>query len=164
MPDAQEGELTKTRLQLVCEETLSRIARENGVGARLKMDRGEDLTGGRDKPSVLCDAMEAILAAIWLDGGITAARDTVARLWPKHPEAILPLNEAKNRLQEFCQQRGGYLPEYRLLERTGPDHAPSFTVGVYCAGEQVAAASGSSKKNAESAAAMQALRELGAIR
>ncbi len=163
MPKAQEGELTRTRLQLVCEETLSDIARRWGIGERLRMDHGEERTGGRDKPSVLCDAMEAVLAAIWLDGGVSAARDTVERCWPKRAEPFRP-NEAKNRLQEHYQRNGGDPPEYRVLERSGPDHAPSFTVGVYYAGEQLATGTGSSKKLAESEAAMEALRKIEATK
>ena len=160
LPEAQEGELTRRRLQLVCEEAQSVIAKANGVGQRLIMTHGEEHTGGREKPSVLCDAMEAILAAIYLDGGMEAARDTVARLWPRTEDTVLPLTGAKNELQEYLQGRGEALPEYRLLGRTGPDHAPSFTVAVFHKGEMLATASGGSKKLAEQEAALRALEKL----
>ena len=160
LPNAQEGELTRRRLQLVCEEAQSAIAREHGVGARLIMNHGEEHTGGREKPSVLCDAMEAILAAIYLDGGMDAARDTVERLWPRTEDTALPLTGAKNELQEYLQGRGEPLPEYRLLGRTGPDHAPSFTVAVFHSGAILATASGTSKKLAEQEAALRALEKL----
>ncbi len=160
LPEAQEGELTRRRLQLVCEEAQSAIARAHGVGERLIMTRGEERTGGREKPSVLCDAMEAILAAIWLDGGAEAARDAVERLWPRTADTALPLTGAKNELQEFLQGRGEALPEYRLLGRTGPDHDPTFTVAVVCHGEVLATASGSSKKAAEQEAALRALEKI----
>ena len=160
LPDAQEGELTRRRLQLVCEEAQSAIAREQGIGARLIMTHGEEHTGGREKPSVLCDAMEAILAAIYLDGGMDAVREVVERLWPRTVNTVLPLTGAKNELQEFLQARGEALPEYRLLGRTGPDHAPSFTVAVLHGGEILATASGTSKKLAEQEAALRALEKL----
>ncbi|MBR5344269.1 MAG: ribonuclease III [Clostridia bacterium] len=160
LPNAQEGELTRRRLQLVCEEAQSAIAKAHGIGARLIMNHGEEHTGGREKPSVLCDAMEAILAAIYLDGGMEAARETVTRLWPRTEDTVLPLTGAKNELQEVLQGRGESFPEYKLLGRTGPDHAPVFTVAVFHNGEILATASGSSKKAAEQEAALRALGKI----
>lgn len=160
LPEAQEGEMTRERLALVCEATLSDIASRYGVGERLIMQRGEEHTGGRAKPSVLCDAMEAILAAVYLDGGMEAARDVVDRCWPESARFSESPASAKGELQEYLQGKGEPLPEYRVLGRTGPDHAPIYTVGVMRGGSLIAAASGSSKKHAEQEAALRALKKL----
>ena len=152
--------MTRERLALVCEATLSDIALRHGIGERLIMQHGEEHTGGRRKPSVLCDAMEAILAAVYLDGGMDAARELVARCWPKSAQAPASLNGTKGDLQEYLQSRGEPLPEYRVLGRIGPDHAPVYTVGVMHGGELLATASGSSKKHAEQEAALRALEKL----
>ena len=105
-PEDREGSLTHMRARLVCEAALSRIAQGLGIGEALVMDRGEELTGGRTKPSVLCDAMEAVLAAVYLDGGMEAARDVVERCWPADGEVDLPMQDSKSRLQAIlCSRR-----------------------------------------------------------
>ena len=159
-PNAQEGEMTHDRLTLVCEATLSDIALRYGIGDRLILSHGEDLSGGRQKPSVLCDAMEAILAAVYLDGGMEAARALVARCWPESGELPAALTETKGALQEYYQALRQDPPEYRLLGQTGPVHAPMFTVGVFHGGALLATASGVTKKQAEQEAALRALRKL----
>ena len=159
-PGAQEGEMTRERLALVCEATLSDIAERNGIGECLIMQHGEEHTGGRHKPSVLCDAMEAILAAVYLDGGMDEARALVERCWPENGQIPAALTETKSDLQEYFQARHQPAPEYRLLGRTGPDHAPVFTVGVFENGTLMATASGNSKKAAEQEAALRAMQKL----
>ena len=156
----QEGSLTHKRLMLVCEETQSVIARRIGLGQALIMDRGEELSGGRDKPSVLCDAMEALLAAVYLDGGMAAARAFVDLLWPSAEDAELPMKDAKSLLQELLQGQGRPTPTYEILSRSGPDHSPVFTAAVLIDGAVFAQGSGQSKKVAEQAAALTALRSL----
>ena len=91
-PESQEGSLTHLRALLVCEAALSQVARGLHVGEALIMDKGEEMTGGRDKPSVLCDAMEAVLAAVYLDGGMEAARQLVLRHWPRPEDVVLTIN------------------------------------------------------------------------
>ncbi len=156
----QEGSLTHKRLMLVCEETQSAIARRIGLGRALIMDRGEENSGGREKPSVLCDAMEALLAAVYLDGGLDAARGFVARLWPSPEDAELPMKDAKSLLQELLQGRGEPAPTYELLDRSGPPHCPVFTSAVILNGAVFSRGEGQSKKVAEQAAALAALRLL----
>ena len=102
-PEDREGSLTHLRALLVCEASLSQIAEKLGIGEALIMDRGEELTGGRTKPSVLCDAMEAVLAAVYLDGGMDAARGVVERCWPGEEEVVRPMQDSK----------GTDLPHYR---------------------------------------------------
>ena len=119
-PKDREGQLTHLRALLVCEAALSQVARSLHVGEALLMDKGEALTGGRDKPSVLCDAMEAILAAAYLDGGLDAARGIVQRHWPKPEEVHRPMQDSKGALQEHLQKDGGDAPTYQILAQDGP--------------------------------------------
>ncbi len=159
-PEDREGGLTHLRALLVCEAALSQVASRLGVGDALRMDRGEEMTGGREKPSVLCDAMEAILAAVYLDGGIEAAREVMERCWPGPEEVRLPAQDSKGALQELMQRGGGEPPEYRITGQSGPPHDPRFEATVYRNGEPLASGSGSTKKHAEQEAALQALRIL----
>lgn len=125
-PQEQEGGLTHQRALLVCEAALAQVARKLGVGHVLRMDKGEELTGGRDKPSVLADAMEAILAAVYLDGGMEAARRMVQLHWPKAEEVQRPMQDSKGALQEFLQRDGGEAPTYRIIGQDGPPHDRPF--------------------------------------
>ena len=159
-PEDREGSLTHLRALLVCEAALSQVARKLGVGQALVMDRGEELTGGREKPSVLCDAMEAILAAAYLDGGLAAARGIMERCWPRPEEVQRPTQDSKGALQELLQQDGGEPPEYRITGRSGPAHDPRFEATVYYRGEPLAVGCGNTKKHAEQEAAVQALKIL----
>ena len=161
-PEAQEGELTRLRALLVCEETQSAIAQRLGLGEALMLDHGESLSGGRTKPSVLCDTMEAVLAAIYLDGGLAPVIALIDRVWPSVEELHQPQKDYKSMLQEALQVHGGETPVYTLLGRSGPDHAPSFEVSVSHRGRELARGAGHSKKQAEKEAARAALRELGA--
>ena len=159
-PRDREGQLTHLRALLVCEAALSQVARSLQVGEALLMDRGEALTGGRDKPSVLCDAMEAILAAAYLDGGLDAARGIVLRHWPKPEDVHRPMQDSKGALQEHLQKDGGDAPTYQILAQDGPPHDRTFEAAVYRYGVELARGSGKTKKQAEQAAALAALEKL----
>ena len=159
-PEEREGALTHRRALLVCEAALSPIAKRLGIGEALAMDRGEELTGGREKPSVLCDAMEAVLAAVYLDGGMEAARDVVERCWPGEEEVSRPLQDAKGALQEALQKDGGETPTYGITGQSGPPHAPTFLATVYYRGNPIASGEGKTKKQAEQAAALAALKKM----
>ncbi len=159
-PRDREGSLTHLRALLVCEAALSQVARTLHVGEALRMDRGEELTGGRDKPSVLCDAMEAILAAVYLDGGLDAAREIVQRCWPKPEEVHRPMQDSKGALQEHLQKDGGDAPTYAIISQDGPPHDRTFEAAVARYGIELARGTGKTKKQAEQAAALAALEML----
>ena len=159
-PDCREGQLTHLRALLVCEAALSQVARSLHVGEALLMDKGEALTGGRDKPSVLCDAMEAILAAVYLDGGLDAARAIIKRCWPKPEDVHRPMQDSKGALQEHLQKDGGDAPTYAILAQDGPPHDRTFEAAVYRYGLELARGVGKTKKQAEQAAALAALAKL----
>lgn len=160
-PEDREGGLTHLRALLVCEAALSQVASRLGVGKALIMDKGEALTGGREKPSVLCDAMEAILAAVYLDGGMEAARGVMERCWPSPEEVSRPTQDSKGALQELLQKGGGEPPEYRITGQSGPPHDPRFEATVYKDGKPLAVGVGNTKKHAEQQAAVEALARLG---
>ena len=162
-PSDQEGNLTHLRALLVCEDALSPVARSIGLGNALIMDHGEELTGGRDKPSVLCDVMEAVLAAVYLDGGLEEARKIIQRFWPKPEDVHRPMQDAKSRLQEILQQDGSSFPVYEILGVTGPQHNPKFEASVSHNGEVLGRGFGHTKKEAEKAAALNALKALNAV-
>ena len=160
-PDEREGALTHRRQLMVCEAALSPIAKKLGLGEALVMDRGEELTGGREKPSVLCDTMEAVLAAVYLDGGMEAARGVVERCWPAEDEVERPLQDAKGALQEALQKDGGESPVYEITGQSGPPHAPVFRAAVFWQGKRLAEGEGKTKKAAEQAAALAAMKGIG---
>jgi ribonuclease-3 len=157
-PEEREGSLTHRRALLVCEAALSPIAKKLGLGEALIMDKGEAQTGGREKPSVLCDTMEAVLAAVYLDGGMEAARGVVERHWPGEDEVERPLQDSKGALQEVLQKDGGESPTYEIVGQSGPPHAPVFRAAVSWRGKVLAEGEGKTKKQAEQAAALEALR------
>ncbi len=159
-PKDREGSLTHLRALLVCEAALSQVARSLHVGEALIMDKGEALTGGRDKPSVLCDAMEAILAAAYLDGGLDAARGIIQRHWPRPEDVHRPMQDSKGALQEHLQKDGGDAPTYSILAQDGPPHNRTFEAAVYRYGVELARGVGKTKKQAEQAAALSALEKL----
>ena len=159
-PEDREGALTHMRALLVCEAALSQVAARLGIGDALIMDRGEELTGGRVKPSVLCDAMEAVLAAVYLDGGMEEARGVVCRCWPSPEEVTRPMQDSKGALQELLQKDGGEAPTYVISGKTGPDHDPRFEAVVSRNGQELARGTGKTKKQAEQAAALNALNLL----
>ena len=159
-PEDREGSLTHLRALLVCEAALSQIAGSLGIGEALIMDRGEEMTGGREKPSVLCDAMEAVLAAVYLDGGMEAARGVMERCWPSPEDVERPTQDSKGALQELMQRGGGDPPEYRITGQSGPAHDPRFEATVYRNGKPLATGIGHTKKHAEQEAAVRALEIL----
>ena len=159
-PNDREGQLTHLRALLVCEAALSQVARSLHVGEALLMDKGEALTGGRDKPSVLCDAMEAILAAAYLDGGLDAARGIIQRHWPKPEDVHRPMQASKGALQEHLQKDGGDAPTYEIVSQDGPPHNRTFEAAVFRYGVELARGVGKTKKQAEQAAALSALEKL----
>ena len=159
-PENREGKLTHLRALLVCEAALSQVARSLHVGEALIMDKGEELTGGRDKPSVLCDAMEAILAAVYLDGGLEEARKIVIRFWPSPDEVQRPMQDSKGALQEHLQKDGGEAPTYEIVSQSGPPHDRVFEARVLRCGIELARGTGRTKKQAEQAAALTALKNL----
>ncbi len=163
-PDFSEGELTRLRAALVRRDTLARVARSVDLGSFLLMGKGEESGGGRGKSTNLAGALEAVVAAVYLDAGLDAAGDMVARLfaseWPKlsGPEAVI---DFKSRLQEIVQSRFQRTPLYRLVSETGPHHDMIFTVEVSVNSEVLGQGSGRSKKLAETEAARAALARLG---
>lgn len=153
-PDCHEGQLTHLRALSVCEANLSQVAKKLHVGEALIMDKGEELTGGREKPSVLCDAMEAILAAVYLDGGLDAARAIILRCWPKPEDVQRPMQDSKGALQEFLQRDGSEAPTYEIIAQDGPPHNRTFEAAVSRFGVELAHGTGRTKKQAEQAAAL----------
>jgi len=154
-PESREGELTRIRAALVDEASLARIASELDLGASLLLGRGEEKGGGRQKRSLLADAFEALLAAVYLDGGIEPAKGIVAELFaPLFTSAeLLSGRDAKTELQELARVARGQLPVYQLKQVTGPDHDKRFTVEVYLGEELMGEGVGKSKKEAEQDAA-----------
>ena len=151
-PGMREGELTQLRAALVREETLAAAARAVGLGEYLRLDHGESATGGRDKPSVLADAMEAVLAAVYLDGGLAAAKAVCERaLGDFTPQAAGP--NWKSLLQESEQAAGRNAPGYRVTGEEGPPHARVFFVEVALESGEKGQGQGSTKKQAEQEAA-----------
>ncbi|HHW91182.1 MAG TPA: ribonuclease III [Firmicutes bacterium] len=157
-PELPEGALTKRRAALVCEATLEQCARQLELGTFLRLGKGEELSGGRERPALLADALEALLGAIFLDQGLEAARAFVAQILGERIEAEEQLFiDYKTQLQESLQRYRNFSLKYNLLAADGPDHNKTFRVGVLINGEQVAVGVGRSKKEAEQAAAQKAL-------
>ncbi len=161
-PRMKEGDLSRTRAQLVSEVCLAEVARTIDLGAYLRLGKGEDQTGGRHKPSILADTLEALLAAVYLDGGYQAAFDVIAvRLAFRFDTAGTSVATAdfKSRLQEYAQNHMKRMPAYRVVEARGPDHDKVFEVELELQELRVQGA-GRSKKAAEQDAARQALQTL----
>jgi ribonuclease-3 len=162
-PEEQEGELTRRHTALVRRDALVRVARQIGLGAHLRLSRGETAAGGRESPTLLADALEAVIAAIFLDGGIEAARRFITRYWEPLREADRhPPRDAKTALQEWAQGAHLPLPAYSTVAAEGPSHEPLFTVSVSVEGEKPATAQGRSKRAAEQLAAAALLTRLAA--
>ena len=158
-----EGELTKLRASLVCEKALCEFSKQIELGKYLKLGKGELQNGGNERPSILADAFEAVLAAIYLDGGMQAARKHIMRF-------VLPeiqnhdsdsFKDYKTSLQEVVQRNPEERLTYILIAESGPDHKKSFTVEVHLNSNVIGTGTGSSKRNAEQAAAKQALELMG---
>lgn len=161
-PDLTEGELAKLRAATVNMGSLAEVARDLGLGDLVLLGRGEELSGGRSKASILADAMEAVLGAVYMDRGLEAATELVERLfWPRMEAYARGEGERdyKTVLQEMVSQGLGAIPEYRIASR-GPDHAKEFTATVFLAGERYGQGAGRSKKEAEQGAAREAFDRL----
>ena len=161
-PEESEGALSRRLSALVRRETLAEVARAMGVGEALALSRGEEAAGGRANPGLLSDACEAVIGAVYLDGGIAAAEAVVARYWtPLLDRQADPPKDARTRLQEHVQESGTVLPQYETVGAEGPDHAPRFRVRVSVPGEAPAEGEGASKQAASEAAARAMLKRLG---
>jgi ribonuclease-3 len=158
---ASEGALAPRFNALVRKETCADVAREIGLGEVLRLGRSEMMSGGRRKEALLADALEAVIAAVYLDGGFAPARDVVLRLWGGRIASVREdARDAKTALQEWAQARGQTPPAYVELGREGPDHAPLFTIEARLADGASARARAASKRQAEQAAAMALLARL----
>lgn len=160
-PSLPEGELTKKRASLVCEPSLAFCAREFGLQEYLLLGKGEDMTGGRQRDSIVSDATEALLGAIYLDGGFASAKEFVLNFILNDMEHKQLFYDSKTILQEIVQEgsRQSFV-EYILLKEEGPDHNKSFTVSASIDGVQMGVGTGHTKKAAEQAAAYQAIRKM----
>ena len=159
-PDLPEGELTRKRAALVREESLVEVADRLDLGAYLKLGRGEDHGGGRQRPSIRADAVEAVLAAVFLDGGLGEAKKIIQRFILDKEEEKAASQDYKTALQEQIQRESGQVLNYRLTGESGPDHAKVFSVAVELNGKTVGQGQGHSKKEAEQMAAKAAMEAI----
>lgn len=163
-PEWSEGQLSKSRAGLVNAHSLENAARRINLGEHLRLGRGEEKTGGREKPALLADAFEAVVAAVYLDAGLGSTREMLKRLLfeqalEERGERIAD-SDRKSALQEFLQGNGKPPAEYRLSGESGPDHQKMFEVEVWIDGERMATGEGSTKKEAEQRAAQSAMEHL----
>ncbi|MEM0907239.1 MAG: ribonuclease III [Pseudomonadota bacterium] len=160
-PDAGEGELARRLNALVRRETCADRARALGIDGALKLGHAEAQSGGRNKAAILADACEAVLAAVYLDGGYEAAKAVIVKVWEPLVEGVDGTKrDPKTALQEHVQARGAGPPEYALVRRSGPDHKPHFMIEVLSEGVVLASGEGGSKREAEQSAAQAALAAL----
>ena len=160
-PNRPEGELTRMRADMVCETTLANAANVIGIGEHLLLGHGEERFGGRNRNSILADAMESVIAAAFLDGGIAAAKGIVEKfVLTEVPVHKLHNADYKTALQELVQQKKNQVLSYALVDQSGPDHDKQFTVEVSLNGTVVGKGTGTSKKRAEQAAACAAMEQL----
>jgi len=161
---ASEGDLSKLRAGLVSEDSLAQVARRLGLGEALRLGSGEELTRGREKPSILADTVEAVIAAVYLDGGLDAASRCLKQAFGDALDASgssMGKTDFKTDLQEVCQRTFNTLPHYGTVRESGPDHDKVFEVEVLIRGDRHGLGIGKSKKEAEQKAAKQALLRLG---
>ena len=161
-PDLPEGDLTRIRAALVCEDSLYEVAQSLELGSHLLLGRGEEQGGGRQRPSILADATESVFAAVYLDGGMDAARDLIHRvLLDKEREEQVEerRRDYKTELQELVQRKSDQILRYELTGSSGPDHAKEFSFRVTLNGAEIGQGTGHSKKEAEQAAARSALAQ-----
>ena len=160
-PDRPEGELTRMRADMVCEQSLADVANRLGLGGHLLLGHGEEAGGGRTRPSILADAVESVIAAAFLDGGMEAASGIIRRfILTNVPVTKLHNKDYKTGLQELVQQKKNQVLSYALVGESGPDHDKSFQVEVSLNGKVVGKGTGSSKKRAEQDAARCAMEAL----
>ena len=164
-PDLPEGDLTRIRAALVCEQSLYEVARQLDLGRYLKLGRGEEAGGGRTRTSILADATEAVFAAVYLDGGIAASSALIHRCLldaEREEEVEERRRDYKTALQERVQRQVDQVLTYRMVGEQGPDHAKTFSAEVLLNGSPIGSGTGHSKKEAEQAAARRALEDMGA--
>lgn len=160
-PSLPEGDLTRLRAGLVCEGNLVLVAKELDLGSYLKLGKGEELGGGRTRPSIQADAVESVLAAVYLDGGISAARKLIQHFILDHISRVHQASkDNKTALQEIIQRKSGQVLTYELVGERGPDHAKTFCMEVKLNGETIGCGEGRSKKEAEQSAAAAAIEKL----
>jgi ribonuclease-3 len=160
-PNRPEGELTRMRADMVCEKSLAMVANRLDLGRHLMLGKGEETGGGRNRDSILADAVESVLAACYLDGGMDAAVQFVRKfILVNVPVTKLHNTDYKTALQELVQQKKNQVIAYRLVGESGPDHDKQFQVELTLNGEVVGVGTGSSKKRAEQAAAQSAIEKL----
>ena len=160
-PNRPEGELTRMRADMVCEQALCKVANRLELGKHLLLGRGEEQTGGRTRASILADAVESVIAAAFLDGGMAAAKGIIEQfVLCSVPAEHMNNADHKTALQELVQQKKDQILQYALVEESGPDHNKQFTVAVSLNGEEVGRGVGSSKKRAEQEAAKAAIEKL----
>jgi len=160
-PDVREGDLTKTKAKLVNEAALAWVAKWVGLPQHLRLSPEEDRAGGRERPSIVSDAFESVIAAVYLDGGLDAARDVILRLLYSRKDRILNQTVQRNfkgELLEKVQAKGLETPQYIVLSTDGPDHRKTFTVQVMIDGKEAGKGVGNSKKEAEQKAAAEAIK------
>lgn len=161
-PKLREGQLTRKRAALVCEANLARAAKRMQIGQHLRLDRGEELVGGRENPSILADTVEALIAAVYLDAGMDAAAALVDRAMDGYVTPEKGDRDAKSALQEYLQALGEETPTYEIIAQDGPPHARVFTARVLRAdGTELGSGVGARKQRAEEAAARMAMAALG---
>ncbi|MDF2542027.1 MAG: hypothetical protein K0S47_1745 [Herbinix sp.] len=158
--ELSEGDLTKLRASMVCEQTLSSCARDLILGDHLLLGKGEDATGGRERDSILSDSLEAIIGAIYLDGGFTNAKEFVTRSILSNIKDKVLFFDSKTILQEIIQTNNTQKIRYKLISEDGPDHNKTFTVAVYLGNDKIGIGTGRTKKAAEQEAAYQAILTL----
>ncbi len=162
-PDISEGELSKMRAKVVSERGLSQVARRLGLGRYLYLGKGEELSGGREKSSLQADALEAVLAAIYLDGGHEAAARVIEKIFEADMADFLAAGSSsdfKTTLQEYCQREFEVLPNYQVIHESGPAHARIFEVSLSIKDRVWAKGRGRSKKQAEQCAAREVLEKM----
>ncbi len=160
-PDRPEGELTRMRADMVCETALAEVADKLGLGQHLLLGHGEEQGGGRTRASTLADAVESVIAASYLDGGMDAARQFIGRfILCDVPVGKLHNQDYKTALQELVQQKKNQVLSYQMVGQSGPDHDKQFSVEVSLNGAVVGQGTGTSKKRAEQAAACAAIEKL----
>ena len=155
-----EGDLTRMRASLVCEQSLYEVAKGLELGSYLKLGRGEAAGGGRERQSILADAVEALLAAVYLDGGMEPARELIYRVLLSRAPAAEERKDYKTTLQEVVQRRSGQVLTYHMVSQSGPDHNKTFLFEVRLNDEPIGQGEGRSKKEAEQAAARDALSHM----
>ena len=161
-PKMPEGQMTRVRAELVCEQSLFEVAKTLELGKYIRLGRGEEHTGGRMRESILADAVEAIIAAVYLDGGLSVAKNIIDKYILANLQSMKthPMSDYKTALQEYVQRKSGQTLAYELISESGPDHQKSFTMQVCLNDKPIGIGHGHTKKEAEQYAAKNGLEEI----